>query len=473
MTVCDPEYGGRYAVKVALVVAIYGYGLYYDLDTVFFRSILYFSSYAQEGYTPVPADCVFFYIDKDQQGSDLNNQAMELEMWDTPVYHQGRNFEQTILRPSDPQQRLPVVGPALEFAVTEVLDPTGIIGFLINTAESFEGEESLDFDMANWTGTPTSWVRWTRPDMFFPPDENPYRQYAFNCFRWRQNNAVNPSSYYGIKVSARITLQAGNPIAPYIDMPPVYLRIYHSYPNNPPNTPSTPSGHSSGFRDISYSYDTVATDPDNDQVCCEFYWDDGTTTTTDWRDSGYSHGAYHAWSAVGIYNVRVHAQDRHGAWSGYSPPITVTIYNQPQGGGGCPTFFVWNGSAYKDFGIIDIHNPEDYDLVKEVPMSPRIVGVQNYIAKILLREGWEGLNFSQSEIDQVKLYAVVNGQRVLCPLIYANHSQLGNIILRLLFSDDWKVDAYLMETIDLRFLVPYQTVQQYVFVIEGRNHLKR
>lgn len=140
--------------------------------------------------------------------------------------------------------------------------------------------------------------------------------------------------------------------------------------------------------------------------------------------------------------------------------------------GGCPTLFVWDGTTYSDFGVIDIHNSTGQDVIKEVSIPTESVGISNYQACLKLIEGWEGLHYSHSVIDQVKLYAVIDGNLFLCPLIYAHHNTSGNVLLQLCFSDDWKVDAYLLETIDLKFLVPYQNIQGYVFIIEGCNILK-
>ena len=143
------------------------------------------------------------------------------------------------------------------------------------------------------------------------------------------------------------------------------------------------------------------------------------------------------------------------------------------GGGGCPTLFVWNGSDYNDFGVIDIHANED--VAREVSVPSESVGINNYKAQFRLREGWEGLTYSHSEIDQVKLYALDSeGSRHVCPLIEATHSELGNVLPQLLLSDDWKCNIYLLETIDLKFVVPCQTylIQDFVFMIEGCNMLK-
>lgn len=113
--------------------------------------------------------------------------------------------------------------------------------------------------------------------------------------------------------------------------------------------------------------------------------------------------------------------------------------------------------------------------MREIQISKGDVGVINYMVKFKLREGWEGLNFSESVIDQVRLYAVINGNRYLCPLISATHSTQGNVWLRLILSDDYKTQMLLLETIDLTFLMPYPTnqTQAYVFTIEGCNMLKQ
>lgn len=144
-------------------------------------------------------------------------------------------------------------------------------------------------------------------------------------------------------------------------------------------------------------------------------------------------------------------------------------------GGGCPILLVWNGSKYVDYGIINIHNAEGYDVIEEILISRADINIEKQIAKLRLKEGWEGLGYSHSLIDQVKLYAVDNfGNRYLCTLIKAVHDEQGNILLKLLFSDDQKADIYLMQTIDLQFIVPYpkEIIQSLIFIIEGHNQEK-
>ncbi|MCR6624704.1 MAG: hypothetical protein NDF58_09040, partial [archaeon YNP-LCB-024-027] len=147
----------------------------------------------------------------------------------------------------------------------------------------------------------------------------------------------------------------------------------------------------------------------------------------------------------------------------------------PGGGGGCPILLVWNGSKYVDYGIINIHNPDGYDVIKEVSISTADMNIEGQVVKLRLKEGWEGLEYSHSLIDHVKLYAVdIFGNRYPCPLIKAMHSEQGNIMLQLLFSDNIKAEIYLMQTIDLQFIVlyPKEIIKSFIITIEGHNQEK-
>lgn len=152
-------------------------------------------------------------------------------------------------------------------------------------------------------------------------------------------------------------------------------------------------------------------------------------------------------------------------------PYGFRIELQTGSGGGCPVLLIWNGSNYVDYGFINIHNVEE-DVVREVSVAKEDVKIEGFSARFKLREGWEGLSYSHSLIDQVKLYAIdKRGNRYICPLIKAIHSEQGNVLLKLLFSDNQRTDTYLKQTIDLQFLVPYPegAIQSFIFVIEGHN----
>jgi len=365
-----------YWVKVALVVSVCEYEPYDPYDMVHFKLAVYFDSFAQEGLWPVTASFVTFVMDKDDTGSNLNDQKISVEKDADPGFSQGAGLVQSISGSSDYDDRAFWALDALGFAVGLFCEPVGIATGLISLAYGYTSLiGGVDYQDADWLNT-RAYCWWHNPGYDFG-DANPVRQYAFNSIRWFQNPMINPATYYGLKVWVRVGLTnpSTNPIGEYIDMAPVLLRVYH---------------HSEGG-----------------------------------------------------------------------------------GGGGCPALFVWNSSDYVDYGVINIHNPTGEDVIREVPVQAEDVGINNYAAKFRLREGWPGLKFSESVIDQVKLYAVDNhGNRHLCPLISATHSRLGNVLPQLLASDDVRVQTLLLETIDLKFIVPYRNIQSFTFVIEGCNILK-
>jgi hypothetical protein len=100
------------------------------------------------------------------------------------------------------------------------------------------------------------------------------------------------------------------------------------YLNKIPNVPSTPSGPTSGYRATTYTYSSVTTDGDGDNVCYQFDWGDGQTTTTSWYTSGTTGYASHAWSSNGLFYVKARAEDSQGAWSGWSSSLAVNIGNR-------------------------------------------------------------------------------------------------------------------------------------------------
>ena len=99
------------------------------------------------------------------------------------------------------------------------------------------------------------------------------------------------------------------------------------FAGSPPNTPTAPQGPSQGNVNVTYSYSTVATDPDNDAVRYRFNWGDGTIS--DWIGpfpSGTSGGTSHAWTDGGSYNVSCQAKDVYGLKSNWSTPISLRIH---------------------------------------------------------------------------------------------------------------------------------------------------
>ena len=103
--------------------------------------------------------------------------------------------------------------------------------------------------------------------------------------------------------------------------------LYQLGGNTPPGTPTTPSGPASGTIATTYTYSTAATDPDGDQV--KYGWDwDGNGVVDEWSSlvsSGTGDTRGHSWPSAGTYNVKVKAEDEHGAQSGWSSAKSVEI----------------------------------------------------------------------------------------------------------------------------------------------------
>jgi len=77
--------------------------------------------------------------------------------------------------------------------------------------------------------------------------------------------------------------------------------------NSPPATPSTPSGTTSGQTGTAYTYQTMTTDPDGDEMQYTFDWGDGNTSTTHLMNSGVTASVSYAWTSTGDYWVYVQA----------------------------------------------------------------------------------------------------------------------------------------------------------------------
>jgi PKD repeat protein len=80
--------------------------------------------------------------------------------------------------------------------------------------------------------------------------------------------------------------------------------------NNPPTTPTlTGDPGVSGHKNISYDFQAMSTDADNDTIEYIFSWGDGQTITTDFFASGIPATTSHTWSAAGRYVISVKASD--------------------------------------------------------------------------------------------------------------------------------------------------------------------
>ncbi|MHA1769196.1 MAG: hypothetical protein ACTSV3_05030 [Candidatus Thorarchaeota archaeon] len=104
--------------------------------------------------------------------------------------------------------------------------------------------------------------------------------------------------------------------------------------NVAPNVPSTPQGPSSGYEGLSYSFSVSTADVDDDNIRYEVAWGDGTTTLSDYYNSGDAATLQHAWSEGSLggtaYDVKVRAQDSLGHWSDWSSAKQIVIgYSTP------------------------------------------------------------------------------------------------------------------------------------------------
>jgi hypothetical protein len=175
--------------------------------------------------------------------------------------------------------------------------------------------------------------------------------------------------------------------------------------------------------------------------------------------------------------------DGGASWS-YSNPITITMtashslmayfYSNGGGGGGCPILYTYDGKNYMWEGLLNIHNADGIDVTTNHTLTT-YPGQVDGAYQFTLIEHPETI----SHIDQVKLYAVLqNGKTVTLPLIYAWHSDYGNVLPQLLFDDGWKTVEYganwnngVSQSIQLKFLAlpPNVEVKAFIFQITGCN----
>jgi len=92
-----------------------------------------------------------------------------------------------------------------------------------------------------------------------------------------------------------------------------------------PETPAKPSGCNEGDINVEYTFSTMTTDLDSDQIYYCFSWGDGSVDWVGPYDSGAVAEATHMWLENGDFSVMVKAQDEHGAESEWSDPIIIAI----------------------------------------------------------------------------------------------------------------------------------------------------
>ncbi len=102
--------------------------------------------------------------------------------------------------------------------------------------------------------------------------------------------------------------------------------------NDAPETPTKPTGPNTGTIGVDYQFSTSSTDPDGDTI--KYGWDwDGDDMVDEWSgflSSGSTDTRSHLFTTPGTYNIKVIAEDEHGAQSSFSIVKTITISsNQP------------------------------------------------------------------------------------------------------------------------------------------------
>ncbi len=101
--------------------------------------------------------------------------------------------------------------------------------------------------------------------------------------------------------------------------------------NKPPDIPARPAGPDSVTPGIDEeaTYQTFASDPNQDQIMYIFDWGDNSADTTGYYDSGDTAQASHAWTDTGAYEVKALAEDDKGNQSAdWSDALTVVVSEQ-------------------------------------------------------------------------------------------------------------------------------------------------
>ena len=158
----------------------------------------------------------------------------------------------------------------------------------------------------------------------------------------------------------------------------------------------------------------------------------------------------------------------------FEVPVGIyTLFKSYSTGGGCPILYVFDGSSFVEEGYLDIHNLNGTDVVinHELASFPAMIE-GNFVFRLV--EDYRTFSY----IDSVKLFALLdNGSIVSLPLIYAHHSVFGDVLYKLLDSDDLYVvslgsrySSHGNHVIDLEFKgIELDNVVGFIFQIEGRN----
>jgi hypothetical protein len=178
--------------------------------------------------------------------------------------------------------------------------------------------------------------------------------------------------------------------------------------------------------------------------------------------------------------VTYHA-DLNGSWRAkinqYTGEAEYDFYvtmSSSGGGGGCPILYVYDGQEYMSEGLLDIHNPDGIDIVRNHTLMTKPKKVND---EYLLRLTEHPQTISH--IDKVTLFAILEDKTLLeLTIISAIHSELGDVLPQLLLSDDLRADTYgadhnngTSQSINLKFQALPPTIKAvgFIFQIEGNN----
>ena len=96
--------------------------------------------------------------------------------------------------------------------------------------------------------------------------------------------------------------------------------------NHAPEVPARPAGPDYCFKDSTYVFTAVASDPDGDSVAVRFDWGDSTASHwQSWFASGETVEFTHAWTDTGTFYLRVSAQDQKLLTSEPSDSLAVRV----------------------------------------------------------------------------------------------------------------------------------------------------
>jgi len=96
--------------------------------------------------------------------------------------------------------------------------------------------------------------------------------------------------------------------------------------NQQPSKPERPSGPTSGRPGIEYTFETVSTDPNSEQLY--YMWSWGNENYSDWLgpyNSGDECSTSKTWSEKGTYEIKVKAKNANGAESDWSDPLAISM----------------------------------------------------------------------------------------------------------------------------------------------------